>query len=133
MPLSAPPSSPFARFRAETGFTQAVLAETSGVDQSRISRMRKGIRLRPLKWDRLLDALSKFGSKRAGDYRAYAAKEWLHIEPPSFWNPELACLEITEETLGRISEFPCQRRVVPGRCAGRLNVIATLCCVRRHF
>jgi transcriptional regulator with XRE-family HTH domain len=102
---SISPASPFARFRADTGVTQAVLAEKSGVDQSRISRIEKGESASPAETDRVLDALSKLGSKRAADYRAYADKQWLHIESPSFWNPELACLEITEETLGRISEF----------------------------
>lgn len=97
--------SPFARFRAETGVTQAILAEKSGVDQSRISRIEKGESASPSETERVLDALSQLGSKRAADYKAYAAKQWLHIEPPSFWNPELACLDITEETLGRISAF----------------------------
>jgi transcriptional regulator with XRE-family HTH domain len=98
-------SSAFARFRAETGVTQAVLYEKSGVDQSRISRIEKGEPASPAEMDRLLDALSKLGSKRAADYKTFLDRQWLHIEPPSFWNPELACLEITEETLGQISEF----------------------------
>jgi transcriptional regulator with XRE-family HTH domain len=97
--------SPYARFRAETGVTQAVLAGKAGVDQSRISRIEKGEAPSQAEADKLLDALSQLGSKRAADYKAYAARQWLQIEPPSFWNPELACLEIAEETLGRIVEF----------------------------
>lgn len=99
------PVSPFARFRAETGITQAILSESSGVDQSRISRIEKGEPASPTETERVLDALTKLGSKRAADYKAYATKQWLNIEPPSFWNPELACLEIAEETLGRIDAF----------------------------
>jgi transcriptional regulator with XRE-family HTH domain len=104
-PVAIVPSSPFARFRAETDVTQAALSEKSGVDQSRISRIEKGEPASASESDRLLTALSELGSARAADYKAYVEKQWQHIEPPSFWNPELACLEITEETLSRISEF----------------------------
>jgi transcriptional regulator with XRE-family HTH domain len=97
--------SPFARLRAEADLTQAVLAGKSGVDQSRISRIEKGEAASQAEMDRLLDALSALGSKRAADYKTYVGKQWLQIEPPSFWNPELPCLEISEETLGKISEF----------------------------
>jgi transcriptional regulator with XRE-family HTH domain len=98
-------SSPYARFRAETGLTQAALADKAGVDQSRISRIEKGEAPSQAESDKLLDALSQLGSKRATDYKVYAARQWMQIEPPSFWNPELACLEIAEETLGKISQF----------------------------
>jgi transcriptional regulator with XRE-family HTH domain len=106
--LPMPPavaSSPFARFRAETGATQATLADKAGVDQSRISRIEKGEAPSQAESDKLLDALAQLGSKRAADYKAFAAKQWCQIEPPSFWNPELACLEIAEETLGKIVQF----------------------------
>jgi transcriptional regulator with XRE-family HTH domain len=66
-------SSPFARFRAETGVTQATLADKAGVDQSRISRIEKGEAPSEAESDKLLDALSQLGSKRAADYKAYAA------------------------------------------------------------
>lgn len=102
-PILSP--SPFARFRSEADVTQAVLAEKAGVDQSRISRIEKGETPSQAEADKLLDALSQLGSKRAADFKAYTAKQWLHVEPPSFWNPELACLEIAEETLGQIAEF----------------------------
>jgi hypothetical protein len=52
-----------------------------------------------------LDALAALGAQQAGEYKAYAAREWLHIDRPSFWNPEGACLEIAEETLGKIATF----------------------------
>ncbi|UVK48620.1 helix-turn-helix transcriptional regulator (plasmid) [Mesorhizobium sp. AR07] len=94
-----------ARLRAEAGATQATVAEKAGLDQSRISRIEKGEIAAAAEIDRVLDALAELGAIRAADYKSYAAREWLHIEPPSFWNPELACLEITEETLGQVAEF----------------------------
>jgi transcriptional regulator with XRE-family HTH domain len=97
--------SPFARFRAEAGLTQAALAEAASVDQSRISRIEKGEAPSEAEANKLLDALSRLGSKRAADYSTYRARQWTQIEQPSFWNPELACLEIAEETLAKISQF----------------------------
>lgn len=104
-PASQILSTALARFRAEANLTQTALAESAGLDQSRVSRIEKGEPASPAEIDRLLEALAGLGVKKAGDYKAYAAREWLHIEQPSFWNPELACLEITEETLGKIEIF----------------------------
>ncbi len=98
-------SSAIARFRADAGVTQTVLAEYAGLDQSRVSRIEKGEPASVSEVDRLLQALARLGVKKANDYKPYATREWLHIEQPSFWNPELACLEITEETLGKIEDF----------------------------
>jgi transcriptional regulator with XRE-family HTH domain len=94
-----------ARFRAESGKTQAAIAEKAGLDQSRVSRIEKGEVAAPSEVDRVLDALAALGVEKASDYKAFLAREWLHIEPPSFWNPELACLEIAEETLGQVAAF----------------------------
>src|SRR5271165_648215 len=94
-----------ARLRAEGGATQAAVAEKAGLDQSRVSRIEKGEVVVPAEIDRVLAALSALGVTSAADYQAYAAHEWLHIEPPSFWNPERACLEIAEETLGEMGSF----------------------------
>lgn len=98
-------SAALARFRAEADVTQSVLAEKAGIDQSRVSRIEKGEPASPSEIDRLLDALASLGVKKASDYKSYATREWLHIEQPSFWNPELACLEISEETLGKMDDF----------------------------
>ena len=98
-------SATLARLRAEAGATQAALALKAGLDQSRISRIEKGEVAASSEIDRVLDALAALGVKKASDFKSYAGREWLHIEPPSFWNPELACLEITEESLGKIAEF----------------------------
>ena len=94
-----------ARFRAESGKTQAAIAEKAGLDQSRVSRIEKGEVAAPSEVDRVLDALAALGVEKASDYKAFLAREWLHIDPPSFWNPELACLEIAEETLGQVAAF----------------------------
>lgn len=94
-----------ARLRAETGLTQAVLAEKSGLDQSRISRIEKGEVVASTDIDRVLEALEALGAPKAREFKEYIGRDWQHIEPPTFWNPERACLEITEETLDEIATF----------------------------
>jgi transcriptional regulator with XRE-family HTH domain len=94
-----------ARLRAEAGVTQAVLAEKSGLDQSRVSRIEKGEVVASADIDRVLDALHALGATKASEFKEYIDREWEHIEPPSFWNPERTCLEITEETLDEIATF----------------------------
>lgn len=94
-----------ARLRAEAGVTQSTLAEKSGLDQSRISRIEKGEVFSSADIDRVLDTLEALGVEKASSFKKYAALEWKQIEPPSFWNPERACLEITEETLEEIVMF----------------------------
>jgi transcriptional regulator with XRE-family HTH domain len=105
--LSAPTqvSAVLARLRAEIGATQAAVAEKAGLDQSRISRIEKGEVSAPDEIDRVLSALASLGAKDAVEFRAYAKQEWLHVEPPSFWNPQRACLEIAEETLREMGLF----------------------------
>jgi len=94
-----------ARLRAEANVTQAILAEKSGLDQSRISRIEKGDVVATADVDRVLEALYALGAPKAKAFREYIRRDWQHIEPPSFWNPERACLEITEETLDEIATF----------------------------
>lgn len=94
-----------ARLRAETNVTQAVLAEKAGLDQSRISRIEKGEVVAGTDVDRVLEALDALGAAKAKEFREYIGRDWQHIEPPSFWNPERECLEITEETLDEIATF----------------------------
>lgn len=94
-----------ARLRAEANVTQAVLAEKTGLDQSRVSRIEKGEVVASADVDRVLEALDAIGVPKAKAFREYIGRDWQHIEPPSFWNPERACLEITEETLDEIGTF----------------------------
>jgi transcriptional regulator with XRE-family HTH domain len=98
-------SSAIARFRAGAGVTQHVLADKAGLDQSRVSRIEKGEPASLSERTRLLDALAELGASKARDYKAYIEREWNHIQPPSFWNPELGCLEMTEEALAKIEAF----------------------------
>ena len=94
-----------ARLRGEADLTQSKLAEKSGLDQSRISRIEKGEVVASADVDRVLGALESLGVEKASDFKNYSLREWRHIEPPSFWNPERACIEIAEETLEEVDAF----------------------------
>jgi transcriptional regulator with XRE-family HTH domain len=94
-----------ARIRADLGLTQMVVAQKAGLDQSRVSRIEKGEVASPGDVERVLDALAELGAPDAAEYKAYAAREWQHVEPPSFWNAARPCLEVAEETLGKIETF----------------------------
>lgn len=93
------------RFRAEATVTQNVLSDQSGVDQSRISRIEKGEVTAAAEIDRVLETLSRLGAAQASDFHQFVRREWHHLQPPSYWNPQRACLEIAEETLGKIQAF----------------------------
>lgn len=94
-----------ARLRAEAGVTQAVLAKKSELDQSRVSRIEKGEVVASTDVDRVLEALDALGAQHASEFKEYIGRAWQHIEPPSFWNPERACLESTEDTCEEIATF----------------------------
>lgn len=94
-----------ARCRASIGATQAAVANSAGLDQSRVSRVEKGEAASANEIERILDALEKMGSGDAGAYKAFRLREWEHVEPPSFWNPQRTYLEQTEETLAAVSSF----------------------------
>src|SRR5262245_37063464 len=88
-----------ARIRADAHMTQSAVAEKAGLDQSRVSRIEKGEVASISDVERVLEALAALGAPNAAEYKAYAALDWQHIEPPSFWNSERACLELADETL----------------------------------
>ena len=94
-----------ARLRASLGVTQSAVAKGASVDQSRLSRMEKGEVVAPDEIERVLKALADLGSKDAEGFLKFMQRDWHHIEPPSFWNPERASLEIAEETLVKIEDF----------------------------
>lgn len=85
--------------------TQSEVAKKASVDQSRLSRMEKGEAVSPEEVGRVLDALAALGSKDAEGFKRFMTREWRFIEPPSYWNPERASLEIAEETLEKIETF----------------------------
>ena len=93
------------RLRASIKATQADVAKKASVDQSRLSRIEKGEANAPDEVRRVLSALVELGSAEAQSFLDFMEKEWQFIEPPSFWNPERASLEIAEETLGKIETF----------------------------
>lgn len=104
--LEAVPRGPIiGRLRTELGVTQAALASAAGLDQSRISRIEKGEVTSPGEVERVLEALEKLGSPDAGPYREFLSREWEHLPPPSFFNPQRVCLEIADEALGSITAF----------------------------
>ncbi|ORE91058.1 XRE family transcriptional regulator [Stappia sp. 22II-S9-Z10] len=43
--------------------------------------------------------------KDAEGFKRFAMREWRFVEPPSYWNPERASLEMAEETLEKIETF----------------------------
>ncbi|MCR2832413.1 helix-turn-helix domain-containing protein [Parerythrobacter lacustris] len=94
-----------ARLRSELGATQAALATEAGLDQSRVSRIEKGEVTSQAEVDKVLDALAALGSPHARAYKDYCVRDWEHVAPPSFFNPQRACLEIADEALGNIEAF----------------------------
>lgn len=94
-----------ARFRNELGVTQAALATEAGLDQSRVSRLEKGEINSAAEVEKVLDALGAMGSPHARAYKEFSGREWEHIPPPGFFNPQRACLEIAEEALGNVAAF----------------------------
>ena len=75
------------------------------MDQSRLSRIEKGEIHAPEDIRRVLRALVALGSEEAEGLMSFMEREWRFIEPPSYWNPERASLEIAEETLAKIEDF----------------------------
>lgn len=98
-------SAVIGRLRGNLGATQAEVAKTAGLDQSRVSRIEKGEVSNAADINRVLDALAHLGSDEAKAFRDFSVRDWLHIEPPSFWNPQRDVLERTEEMLGSIEKF----------------------------
>jgi transcriptional regulator with XRE-family HTH domain len=98
-------SSVISRLRSNVGATQAAVAKEANLDQSRVSRIEKGEVSNPADLERVLDALLKLGSAEVADYRTFSSLEWVHIDPPLFWNPQRGVLEVAEQTLGKIEEF----------------------------
>ncbi|MBB2157691.1 helix-turn-helix transcriptional regulator [Gluconacetobacter diazotrophicus] len=102
---SATHGSMLARLRADLSVTQAALAKEAGLDQSRVSRIEKGEITSQAEVEKVLDALASLGSPHARSYKDFANREWAHLPPPTFFNPQRACLEIAEEALGNIEAF----------------------------
>lgn len=98
-------SAAAARMRNALGATQATVAAAAGLDQSRVSRIEKGEVSSVAEVEPVLDALSSLGSKEAAAFKDFMTRDWEHVQPPNFWNPQRASLEIADETLGKIESF----------------------------
>lgn len=100
-----PHSAVLSRLRSDIRVTQAALAAEAGLDQSRVSRIEKGEVSSEAEVEKVLDALIALGSSQARSYKEFNGREWENIPPPSFFNPQRACLEIADEALGNIDAF----------------------------
>ncbi|AWV18248.1 XRE family transcriptional regulator [Methylobacterium sp. XJLW] len=98
-------ASVVARLRAELGVTQKVVADEAKLDQSRVSRLEKGEVLSATEVKSILNALAALGSMHAMDFKAFLEREWQHVEPPSFWNPQRGYLEQADEVLDNVALF----------------------------
>lgn len=98
-------SAVIGRIRGHLGVTQAEVAKAAGLDQSRVSRIEKGDVSNTVDIERVLGALAQLGSKDARSFSDFSAREWTHIEPPSFWNPQRVVLEVAEDMLASVEEF----------------------------
>src|SRR4051812_38556774 len=94
-----------AHLRAELGAKQAEVAQRASLDQSRISRIERGEVGSSEEIGRVLNALVAMGAKQAAGVRAFCSREWRHLTPPAFWNPQRGILEIAEDTLDEIEAF----------------------------
>ena len=93
------------RLRNELQVSQSAVAAQVGLDQSRMSRMEKGEISNGSDVIRIIDALANLGSNDARRYKEFLYKHWRHVEQPDFWNPDVACIALAEETLSQIEDF----------------------------
>lgn len=93
------------RLRTGLGVTQAMVASKANIDQSRVSRIEKGEIIASGDIEKVLSALKELGSDKVEPYKDFQKREWRNIEQPSFWNPNIACLEIAEEMLEKTKAF----------------------------
>lgn len=91
--------------RKKLGITQSKLASQASIDQSRLSRLERCEQISADEIDAVLESLIKLGSPEAAQFIDFSKKQWYAVQPPSFWNPERAALEITDETIEQIDGF----------------------------
>jgi transcriptional regulator with XRE-family HTH domain len=103
--LPAQAAAVLTRLRDELRLTQAAVAKRAGLDQSRVSRIEKGEVVSSEEIERVCDALEALGSPHAASFKEFVAHEWVHIEPPLFWNPQRGYLETADGTLQAIDSF----------------------------
>ena len=93
-----------ARLREAAGLKQSQVAESLGVDTSRISRIETG-QLEPDEAE-VAKIAEAIGRPEALEYAAFAKSSWSHIRPkPSFWHPSRSNLHQAEKLLVKLGEF----------------------------
>ena len=92
-----------ARFRLGKKLSQSDMAKRLKVDQSRISRIEKGD-VTPSESE-IKRFLRGAKSEDSLAYLKYLETSWLHIERPSFSNPQLEVLSTVEAYLSKLGEF----------------------------
>lgn len=114
-----------ARFRLEEKLSQSDIAKRLKVDQSRISRIEKGDV--PPSAAEIKQFLMGVKSGNSLAYLKYLETSWLHIERPSFSNPQLDVLSTVETKLATLEEFR-QSHDLPGPLVAEMDMHkASLC------
>ena len=114
-----------ARFRLGKKLSQSDMAKRLKVDQSRISRIEKGD-VTPSESE-IKRFLRGAKSEDSLAYLKYLETPWLHIERPSFSNPQLEVLSTVEAYLSKLEEFR-QSHDLPSPLAAEMDMHkASLC------
>lgn len=92
----------FARLRNEAGISQANLAKTLGIDQSKLSQIENGKSYNPYDTEKYLEAL---GTPNAAKFKAFLSTSWTYLKIPDFWNPQYDSLLYAEEVAQKITNF----------------------------
>jgi transcriptional regulator with XRE-family HTH domain len=95
--------------RNAVGLKQTDIANRLGIDQSRISRIEKGV-VTPTESE-VQAYLTAIGTEDAKVYSDFLKLRWEHLERPSFWHPERDALCKAEINLQRLEDFKSQPQV----------------------
>ena len=92
-----------ARLRESAQMKQSQVAESLGVDTSRISRIETG-QFEP-DGTEVVRFAEAIGRPEALDYAAFTKSSWSHIPKPGFWHPSRTDLQQAEKFFVKLSEF----------------------------
>ncbi|HEY9874166.1 MAG TPA: helix-turn-helix transcriptional regulator [Candidatus Obscuribacterales bacterium] len=99
-----------AKLRDDKGLTQADIARSLNIDQSRVSRIEKGnvIPTTP----EIEGILSTVGTENAKAYGEFLEMRWDNIDRPSFWHPQRDALCKAETYLQKLENFKSKPKVL---------------------